>query len=73
MLNELINASDWTAEQWLAAIILVFIVIAVLVLMYRMFTLFRMARKRPYKPNLRPLRRRRVYHNQDQNESQDDD
>lgn len=73
MLNELINASDWTAEQWLAAIILVFIVIAVLVLMHRMLTLFRIAGKRPYKPNLRPLRRRRFYPNENPNEDQNED
>lgn len=65
MLSEIINTSDWSAEQWLAAIILVFIVVAVLVLMHRMLALFRMTRKKPYKPNLRPLRRRRFQHDDD--------
>ena len=65
MLSRFIDASDWTAEQWLAAIILVFIVVAVLVMMYRIGGLFRMTRKRPYQPNLRPLRRRRLYRHDD--------
>jgi len=65
MLNELVNASNWTAEQWLAAIILAFIVVAVFVMLYRMFSLFQMSRKRPYKPNLRPLRRRRFTEHED--------
>ncbi len=59
MLDDLIHASSWTAEQWLAAIILVFIVVAVLVFLHRTFKLFQMTRKQPYRPNLRPLRRRR--------------
>lgn len=59
MLAEFINASEWTSEQWLAAIILAFVIIAGLVMVYRMYTLFLMARKKPYKPNLRPLRRTR--------------
>lgn len=62
MLSQLVNTSEWTAEQWLAAIILVFIVVAVLVLLHRMLAIFRIARKKPYKPNLRPLRRRRFHH-----------
>lgn len=59
MLAELIDVSNWAAEQWLAAIILAFIVVAVLVFLHRTFRLFQMSRKKPYRPNLRPLRRRR--------------
>lgn len=62
MLADLIDVSGWSAEQWLAAIILVFIVVAVLVLLQRSLKLFQMSRKQPYKPNLRPLRRRRYRH-----------
>lgn len=60
MLADLINASSWTHEQWLAACILVFVVLAVLLVMYRMVTLFKIAKKPRYTPNLRPLRRRRL-------------
>ncbi len=57
MLSKFIDVSNWTAEQWLAALILAFVVVSVLVLLYRMIGIFGMARKTPYKPNLRPLRR----------------
>ena len=60
MIAELIDTSSWTYEQWLAAIILAFIVISVIVFLYRMFQLFRFARKPRYVPNLRPLRRKRI-------------
>ncbi len=35
MLSRLIDCSGWTAEQWLAATILVFIVITVIVVAHR--------------------------------------
>lgn len=59
MLARLIDVSDWTYEQWLAASILVFIVVTVIIVMFRIASLVRLARKSDYKPNLRPLRRTR--------------
>ena len=60
MLSNLIDTSGWTHEQWLAACILVFAVLSVAVFLHRMLKLFRMAKKPSYRPNLRPLRRRRL-------------
>ena len=60
MLSDLINTSGWTHEQWLAACILVFSVLSVAVFLYRILKLFRMTKTSSYKPNLRPLRRRRI-------------
>lgn len=60
MLSKLINTSGWTHEQWLAACILVFAILSVAVVLHRSMKLFRMAKKPSYKPNLRPLRRRRL-------------
>jgi uncharacterized protein (DUF983 family) len=59
VLVDWIDASNWSPEQWLAIIIMVFVVLAVVVLLFRMVKLFKMARKPAYKPNLRPLRRTR--------------
>jgi hypothetical protein len=59
MLTDLINASNWTHEQWLMVSIMVFMVLAALVFIYRIYVLFGMAKKPPYTPNLRPLRRSR--------------
>ncbi|NQV70319.1 MAG: hypothetical protein HQ498_09860 [Pseudohongiella sp.] len=59
MFARLIDTSNWTYEQWLAAIILTFIVLSVVVFIHRMVKLFRLSRKPAYKPNLRPLRRSR--------------
>lgn len=58
MLSNLINTSDWTHEQWLAACILVFAILTVAVVLHRFVKLFRMTKKPKYQPNLRPLRRR---------------
>lgn len=60
MIARLIDTSNWTYEQWLAAIILTFIVLTVVVFIHRMVKLFRFSRKPAYKPNLRPLRRSRL-------------
>ena len=60
MLSNFINTSDWTHEQWLAACILVFSILTILVVIHRLLALFRMTKKPSYKPNLRPLRRRRI-------------
>ena len=59
MLSNLINTSDWTHEQWLAACILVFAILTVAVVLHRFVELFRMTKTPKYQPNLRPLRRRR--------------
>ena len=57
MLSRLIDWSGWTAEQWLAATILVFIVITVIVVAHRVMRIIQISVKSNYKPNLRPLRR----------------
>lgn len=59
MLSDLIDASGWSHEQWLAASILAFVAITLCVVMARVLKLIRMSRKTAYRPNLRPLRRRR--------------
>ena len=58
MLSELIDASGWSHEQWLAMSILAFIVVTLIVVMSRMIKLVKMSRRKTYQPNLRPLRRR---------------
>lgn len=57
MLANLIDTSSWSHEQWLAAVILAFIVVTILVVLKRIVGLFKLSKKRQYKPNLRPLRR----------------
>jgi uncharacterized membrane protein len=59
MLSELIDASGWSHEQWLAMSILAFIVVTLIVVMSRMIKLVKMSRRKTYQPNLRPLRRSR--------------
>lgn len=59
MLSDLIDASGWSHEQWLAMSILAFIVVTVIVVMARVIKLVKMSRRKTYQPNLRPLRRRR--------------
>ena len=59
MLSELIDASGWSHEQWLAMSILAFIVVTLIVVMSRMIKLVKMSRRKTYQTNLRPLRRRR--------------
>ena len=61
MLSRLIDSSGWTAEQWLAATILVFIIITVIVVVHRMVRIFQISAKSKYKPNLRPLRRNKSH------------
>ncbi|SVD17590.1 uncharacterized protein METZ01_LOCUS370444, partial [marine metagenome] len=56
VLSRLIDVSDWSAEQWLAALILGFITMATLLILHRFVKLFRMSQKPSHKPNLRPLR-----------------
>jgi len=59
MLSDLIDASGLSHEQWLAASILAFIAITLCVVMARVLKLIRMSRNTVYRPNLRPLRRRK--------------
>lgn len=61
MLSRLIDSSGWTAEQWLAATILVFIIITVIVVAHRMVRIFQISAKSEYKPNLRLLRRNKSH------------
>lgn len=56
------DPSNWTQQQWLAAVIMMFVIVASIVMVLRLFSIFRMAGKSSYKPNLRRLRRNRVGH-----------
>ena len=73
MISRLIDTSNWSHEQWLAAIILSFIVLTVVVFIHRMVKLFRFSRKPAYKPNLRPLRRNRHKPGDSEQEMKTDD
>ena len=57
MLSRLIDVSGWTAEQWLAATILVFVIVTLIVVAHRVSKVFKIAAQSTYQPNLRPLRR----------------
>ena len=57
MLSRLIDVSGWTAEQWLAATILVFVIVTLIVVAYRVIKVLKIAVQSSYQPNLRPLRR----------------
>jgi len=59
MLAEIFDTTGWTHEQWLAVSILAFIGVTVIVVLWRMVKIVRMSKRQHYKPNLRPLRRRR--------------
>jgi len=71
VLNDLIEASGWSSEQFLAISIMAFVVLALMVVVFRMLRLFRIASRKPrYQPNLRPLRRRReIYREAEQEEA----
>ena len=60
MLSKFVDVSGWTAEQWLAATILAFIVVTVMVVGNRVLKIFKVANQSSYQPNLRRLRRTRV-------------
>ena len=60
MLAKFLDTSSWDYQQWLAFIIMAFVIVAVVVLLHRITQIFRMSRRSSYKPNLRPLRRTRV-------------
>lgn len=51
------NPAAWTTEQWMAVLILVFVIVAILVMTHRLLTILKMSRKQQYKPNLRRLRK----------------
>ena len=57
MLSRLIDVSGWTAEQWLAATILVFVIVTLIVVAHRVIKVLKIAAQSSYQPNLRPLRR----------------
>ena len=57
MLSEFVDASGWTAEQWLAAIILAFIMVTLMVIGHRVLKIFKTSNHSSYQPNLRRLRR----------------
>lgn len=60
MLAKFLDTSSWDYQQWLASIIMAFVIVAVAVLLHRITQIFRMSRRPTYKPNLRPLRRVRI-------------
>ena len=60
MLAKLFDTSAWDYQQWLAVIIMAFVIVAVAVLLHRITQIFRITRKPTYTPNLRPLRRART-------------
>ena len=57
MLSKFVDACGWTAEQWLAAIILAFIMVTVMVVGHRVLKIFKTSNQSSYQPNLRRLRR----------------
>ena len=69
MFNDLIEASGWSSEQFLAISIMAFVVLAIMVVVFRMLRIFRIASRQPrYQPNLRPLRRRREIYREEEGE-----
>ena len=54
MLSRLIDVSGWSAEQWLAATILAFIVVTLVVVAHRIVKIFKIAAQSSYHPRLRP-------------------
>ncbi len=75
MLNDLIEASGYSHEQFLAISIMAFVVLALMVVVFRMLRIFRFASRRPrYRPNLRPLRRHReIYREAEQEEAAEEE
>ena len=75
MFNDLIEASGWSSEQFLAISIMAFVVLALMVVVFRMLRIFRIASRKPrYQPNLRPLRRRReIYREEEQEEAAEEE
>ena len=50
------NPASWTQQQWLAVVIMLFVIVAIFVLLLRLITIIRMANQPTYKPNLRRFR-----------------
>lgn len=57
MLGRLVDTAGWGTQEWLAAVMLVFILVTLGVVLRRIIGLFRLTRKPRHAPNLRPLRR----------------
>ena len=57
MLAEVIDAANWTAEQWIAVCILFFIIVTILLVVHRLIRIFQISKESNYQPNLRLLRR----------------
>ena len=62
MLTQMIDVTDWTAEQWIAACILAFFLVTILVVIHRLIRIFQISRESKYQPNLRLLRRSQLRH-----------
>ncbi|MEJ6651937.1 MAG: hypothetical protein QNL83_05105, partial [OM182 bacterium] len=60
MLASVINTSGWGSQEWLAAVLLAFILVTMGVVLWRMFGIFKLSRHRRAAPNLRPLCRSRT-------------
>lgn len=58
MLGRLVDTSDWSSQEWLAAVLLAFILVTIGVVLRRLAGLWRLSQNRRRTPNLRPLRRR---------------
>lgn len=69
--NDLMEATGWSSEQYLAISIMAFVVLAMAVVVFRILRIFRMtSSKYRYQPNLRRLRRRReIYQEEEQEEA----
>jgi NADH:ubiquinone oxidoreductase subunit 3 (subunit A) len=65
------NPASWTPEQWLAVVILIFVVVAIIVLVLRLNSIIRMAGRSNYKPKLRRFRTTTYRHHR--SASNDDD
>ena len=50
------NPANWTQQQWLAVVIMIFVIVAIFVLVLRLITIIRLANQPTYKPNLRRFR-----------------
>jgi len=60
MIARWVDTDGWSSQEWLAAVILVFILVTVGVVMLRLVRVFKLSRRNTRAPNLRPLRRTRA-------------
>lgn len=58
MLARLIDTSNWGSQEWLAAVLLAFIIVTMGVVLRRLVGIWQLTETRRKAPNLRPLRRR---------------